>query len=163
MTEKYNGRGDPCDHLEKWIKAWGTKSQPKWVHIFFHTLDTIPMNWYLETNLCHDTAEWDVLKEGFLLTFSFEDKFLSMDEAIQEIKAIIFRTPKEPMEWIQPDWSTQLHHALECYNVTTQEEEEDPRNIKILETEGHREVQGPPIENPDISTPLKTRQVNIGT
>jgi len=41
------------------------------------------VNWYLETELCHGTAEWNVLKEGFLLTFSFEDGFSSIDEALQ--------------------------------------------------------------------------------
>jgi len=66
------------------------------------------------------------LNEGFLLTFSFEDGFVSIDEALQEIKGVIFRAPTEPMEWVQPDWSTQLWHALECYNVTTKEEDEDP-------------------------------------
>jgi len=35
------------------------------------------------------------------------------------------------MEWTQPDWSTQLHHALECYNVIGEEEEEELRNINI--------------------------------
>ena len=64
------------------------------------------MNWYLKTELCHGIVEWDVLKEGFLLTFSFEDKFSSIDEALQEIKVVIFRTSKELMEWTEPDWST---------------------------------------------------------
>ncbi len=77
------------------------------------------MNWYLETKLHHSTTEWDVLKEGFLLTFSFEYDFASIDEALQEVKVVIFGMSIEPMEWTQPDWSTQLRHALECYNVTT--------------------------------------------
>jgi len=47
--------------------------------------------------------------------------------------------------------------------VITEEEEEDSRNINILEVEGHREVEGPKIENPSISTPLKMKQVNICT
>jgi len=42
------------------------------------------------------------------------------------------------------------------------EDDKDPRNINILETEGHREVEGPQLENPVITTPLKTRHVNIG-
>jgi len=121
------------------------------------------MNWNLERKLHHGTAEWDVLKEGLLLTFIFEDEFASIDEALQEIKVVIFRTPKEPMEWTQPDWSTQLRHALKCYNETVVDEEEDTRNINIPEAEGHRKVKGPQIENPDISAPLKTKQVNIGT
>jgi len=52
------------------------------------------MNWYLETKLRHGTVEWDVLKEGFLLTLSFEDGFASIDEALQEIKAFIFSVEK---------------------------------------------------------------------
>jgi len=73
---------------------------------------------------------------------------------LQEIKEFIFTTPKEPIEWAQPDWSTQLHHMLECYNVTVEEEEEDLRTINIPEIEGRREVEGPQIENLDISAPL---------
>lgn len=107
--------------------------------------------------------EWDILREGFLLTFSFEDSFASINEALQEIKAVIFITLKEPMEWTQPDWSTHLCHVLECYNVTIEEEDEYLRNINIPEAEGHREVKGPQIQNPNISAPLKTMKVNIGT
>lgn len=59
-------------------------------------LDTIPINWYLEIELCHGTTKWHVLRESFLLTLSFEDEFDSIDEALQEIKVSIFRTPKEP-------------------------------------------------------------------
>lgn len=47
--------------------------------------------------------------------------------------------------------------------MTTKEEDEDPRNINILEVEGHHEVEDPQIENPDISAPFKKKQVNIGT
>jgi len=53
----------------------------------------------LETKLRHGTVEWDVLREIILLTFSFEDGFESIYEALQEIKETIFRTPKEPVEW----------------------------------------------------------------
>jgi len=80
------------------------------------------MNWYMETELRHGIEEWDILREGFLLTFSFEDDFASIDEALQEIKGVIFRMPQEPLEWVQPNWGTQLCHALECYNVTAKED-----------------------------------------
>ena len=118
VAEKYDGRNDLHDHLAKWTRAYGMEPQPDWVHLFFHTLDTIPMNWYLEIELCHGIVEWDILREGFLLTFNFEDGFACIDGSLQEIKAIILRTPQEPLEWIHQDWSTQLRHALECYNVT---------------------------------------------
>lgn len=131
LTEKYDGRDDPCDQLAKWTKAYGTKLQLEWVHLFFHTLDTIPMNQYLKTKLRHGTMEQDILREGFLLTFIFEDSFVSIEEALQEIKALIFSTSEEPLEWFHPDWSTQLHHVLEFYNVTAEEEDKDLRNINI--------------------------------
>ena len=76
---------------------------------------------------------------------------------------MIFKIPKEPIEWVQPDWGMQLYHALKCYNVTTKDREEDPRNIHILEFEGQHEFEGPKVEIPDISDPLKTKQVNIGS
>lgn len=121
------------------------------------------MNWYLEIELRHGTMEWDILREGFFRTFSFEDRFESIVESLQEVKAAIFRIPLDLLELIQLDWSTQLRHALECYNMTAKGEDEDPRNINIPEAEGHYKVEGPQIENPDITMPLKTKKVNIGT
>lgn len=121
------------------------------------------MNWYLETKLCHATKEWDVLRQGFMMTFSFEDGFESIDEALQEVKTTIFRIPQDPLDPIQPDCTTQLSHTLECYNVIVEEEDEDPRKVNIPETEGHRGVEGPQLENLDITEPLKPRQGNIGT
>jgi len=94
------------------------------------------MNWYLEMKILHGTAEWDILRESFLLNFNLEDRFECINEALQEIKATIFRKPKQPEEWAQSESSTQLRHALECYNVTIEEEEEDPWNINIPKTEG---------------------------
>lgn len=61
------------------------------------------MNWYLETELCHGTTKWDILRNFFLLTFSFEDGFECIDEVLQEIKVAIFRRQEEPVEWVQPD------------------------------------------------------------
>ena len=63
--------------------------------------------------------------------------------------------------WAQPDWSMQLHHSIECYNVTIEEGEQHPRNISILELEGYGEVVGLKVEVPDILKPLKTKKVNI--
>ena len=112
--------------------------------------------------LRHGTVELDILRERFLLTFNFKDGFHSIDEALQEIKAVIFRMSKELVDRTQPNWSTQLRHALECYNVTV-EEEDDPQNITIPETEGQHEVEGSKVANLDISEPLRTQQVNIGS
>ena len=43
-----------------------------------------------------------------------------------------------------------------------EEEYEDPRKINIPEIKGHYEVEGPQLENPDITELLRTRQVKIG-
>ena len=53
--------------------------------------------------LRHGMAKWDILRERLLLTFNFEDGFECIDEALQEIKALILRTPEELVEWVQPD------------------------------------------------------------
>lgn len=62
---------------------------------------------------------------------------------------------------LQPEWVTQLSYTLECYNVNIEEDDEDPWKINIPKTEGYHEVQGPLIEDLDITTLLKTKQVNI--
>ena len=64
--------------LAKWTQGYGENPQLEWVHIFYHTLDVIPMNWYIETGVRHGTNEWDILREGFVLTFNFEDGWESM-------------------------------------------------------------------------------------
>jgi len=46
------------------------------------------MNWYLETELCHVTAEWDILKEGLLLAFSFEDGFTSSMKPYKRLRQL---------------------------------------------------------------------------
>jgi len=50
----------------------------------------------------------------------------------------------------------------EFYNLIV-EEDEDPRNIDIKESEEHWKVNGPEIKMSDIIKPLKTRKVNIGS
>lgn len=76
------------------------------------------MNWHLETKLRHDITYWDEMKESFLMPFNFADGFKCMDGVLQAIKAMIFQTPIEPINWMHPEWSAQLQHAMECYNVT---------------------------------------------
>jgi len=60
------------------------------------------------------------------MTLSFEDGFYCIDEALEEVKVAIFRIPQDPLDLMQSDWITQLSHTLECYNVTIEEEDEDP-------------------------------------
>jgi len=55
VMDNCDGKDDLCKHLAKWAKAYGAEPQSEWVHLFCHTLDVIPMNWYLETELRHGT------------------------------------------------------------------------------------------------------------
>lgn len=163
LKDKYDRQDDRRVHLAKWAKVYGEEPQPEWVHLFFHTLYVIHMNWYIKTELRHGTKEWDILCEEFLLTFTFEHRWWdTVVDALQEVKATIFKIPQEPMEVLQPEWATQLSYALECYNVNIKDDDEDPRKVNIPETKGYCEVQGPLIEDPDITMPVKTKQVNIG-
>ena len=91
MTNKYDGKDDLHMHLGKCAQYCGEKPQPEWVHLFCHTLDVVPMNWCVETKICHGTSEWNILCEGFIRTFIFEDRFNCIDEALQEVKATTFR------------------------------------------------------------------------
>jgi len=56
----------------------------------------------------------------------------------------------------QQEWVVQMEHALECYNIVV-EDEEDPRNIDIPE----RRVQGPELQLPDMVKPLKVKKMSI--
>ena len=53
--------------------------------------------------LYYRTGKWDILHKGFMMTFSFEDGFDSIDEALQEVKATIFSIPQDPLDLIQPE------------------------------------------------------------
>lgn len=64
------------------------------------------MNWYLETELRHNTEQWDVLGQGFLMTLKFDNGFECIDEALQEVKETILRIPQALLYLIQLDWTT---------------------------------------------------------
>ena len=107
LPDKYDRRDDPRVLLAKWTKVYGEEPQPEWVHLFYHTLDIIPMNWYTKTELRHGTSEWDILCEGFLINFMFEDHWwVTLDDALQAVKEVIFKIPQEPMEVLQLEWAT---------------------------------------------------------
>ena len=46
------------------------------------------------------------LKGRLLMTFNFEDRFERIDDVLQEVKVEIFRILQDPLELVQPDWST---------------------------------------------------------
>ena len=62
-------------HMESCVQAWQHRNADEWVHLFIHTLDTTPKNWYTETKLRRGTKSWSLLIDGLLLTFGFESEY----------------------------------------------------------------------------------------
>ena len=89
---------------------------------------------------------WPLMIDSFLLTFTFESKYLSVDQALDIIKIKIFEDCTLSVQ-THPDWALQLKDALECYNfeVEPKDEDEDPCNTNIPESEGTCDVEGPQL------------------
>ena len=102
-----------------------------------------------------------MLIDGFKLTFGFEFEYLEIDDALEVIGTKNFEDGPLPL-FNQPNWEAQLETALECYNLTV-DEEEDPRNINIPKSEGSHEVESSKLEVPEITKDVKLKKVNIGT
>ena len=100
--------------------------------------------------------------DSFLLTFAFESKYPKVDQALQVIKSKIFEDCTISVS-AQPEWAIHLKEALECYNFASEpEEDEDPHDTNILESEGTHDVEGPQLEIPAITEPIKIKKINIG-
>ena len=100
--------------------------------------------------------------DNFLLTFTFESEYPSIDQALEIINTKIFDDCTLPV-YAQRDWAIQLEHALECYNVTEEpgDEDENPHSINIPESEGTRDVDGSKLEMPASTEPIKIKKINL--
>ena len=57
-----------------------------------------------------------------------------------------------------------LKSLMACYNISSEpKDDDDIRNVNILESEGSRNVAAPDIPTDPMSQLLKIRKVNIGT
>jgi hypothetical protein len=120
-------------------------------------------NWYIETELRRGTVAWPLMVEGFQLTFKFESEYLKIDQALKVTKGKLLANCSLPV-LETPKWKIALEQALECYNLTEEgEEDENPRNVNIPESEGTCDVQGPELKVPDVAKPVKIKKVNIGS
>ena len=155
MNYKYDGQNDPRIHVEACIEAWKQRSVDEWVHIFIHTLGLIPKNWYIKIELRRGTKDWSLLIDGF------KSKYPEIDNVVEVIRTKIFEDGPLPL-FNQPDWVALLETTLECYNFIA-DEDEDPRNVNISESEGSCEVEGSKLEVPEITKNVKLKKVNIGT
>ena len=55
-----------------------------------------------------------------------------------------------------------MENVMKRYNFAA-DEEEDPRNVNIAESEGSHDVQGPALELLEITEKVRIKKVNIGT
>ena len=55
LQQKYTGESDPRSHIQICEQNWSEIPEDEWVHLFIHTLDTVPRNWYMETELRRGT------------------------------------------------------------------------------------------------------------
>ena len=117
----------------------------------------------METELQRETNEGISPTDSFILTFSFESGFECLGKALQDIQEVIFDTTKPKVECALPTWDVKMKDIVNCWNFWVEDNEEDPRNITILEYEEHRPVFGPFIESLYVTKPMNIRQVNIGS
>jgi hypothetical protein len=83
------------------------------------------------------------------MTFGFESEYPEIDDALEVIRMKLFDDYPLPI-FNQLDWVAQMENAVECYNFVA-DEEEDPHNVNIQESEGSRDVQGLELELPEIT------------
>ncbi len=114
--------------MEQCYAAWMQVSQEEWVHRFVHTQELVAKNWYAKFVLHHRTVSWVNLADSFVLTFSIDDVFPTLDVAIRLIRTKVF--DDEEVIQYQPDWEEKEANVVECYNLAI-DDEDDPRNIDI--------------------------------
>jgi hypothetical protein len=152
----YTGRSCPKDHVRSYEEVWSNIPQEKWVHKFVNTLDTTPINWYLQAELCLITTDWEGMTQNCVTTFLFESQFPLVDQSLQIVRQKLFEEASSlPLEQEEYEWTAPLQKLQGCHNINV-DEDDDPRKVNITETEGQRDVKGPGVVlSPNIgSLPL---------
>jgi hypothetical protein len=144
-------------------EAWRNIPQEKWVHKFINTLDMTPINWYLQAEMHLITTDWEGMTQNFVTTLLFESQYPLVDKALHIVRHKVFEEASNlPLEKEEDKWVAPLQKLQGCYNINA-DEDDDPRKVNIIETEGQRDVEGPGVDLPFIGQPIKMKKVNIGT
>jgi hypothetical protein len=160
---RYTGQSCPKDHVRGCEEAWRKIHQEQWVHNFINTLDTMPINWYIQLELHLTTSYWYGMTQKFVAIFLFESQYPSVDQALQVLRKNVFEEePNLPIEQEEDEWTASFQKFQGCYNINA-DEDDDPRNVNIVETKGQRDVEGSGVELAFIEQPIKIKKVNIGT
>jgi hypothetical protein len=160
---RYTRPSCPKDHVQSCEEAWRNIPQEQWVHKFINTLDTTPINWYLQAELCLITTDWEGMTQNFVTTFLFKSQYPSVDQALKIVRQKVFEEASSlPLEQEEDEWTAPLQKLQGCYNINV-DEDDDSRKVNLTKTEGQRDVEGPGVELPFIGQPIKIKKVNIRT
>jgi hypothetical protein len=160
ISYKYTRKIGLTNHVSQCQNTWSSRPKEEWTHRVIHTLDMILKNWYLELEMYREIMNYDMLTQSFKVAFTFENESPLIDAVLQNIKTKIF-LKGGPMEVVymcrtRRD-SLKVHKLLEFYYVSREDrDEEDPRDIQVLEIEGECTIEGPYLESVAYSQPLRT-------
>jgi hypothetical protein len=80
---RYTGQSCPRDHMRSCEEVWSIIPKEQWVHNFINTLDTTPINWYLQPEICLATTYWYGMTQNLIDTFLFESQYPTVDQSLQ--------------------------------------------------------------------------------
>jgi hypothetical protein len=131
-VEKYDGMGQPREHVDICITQWILVPPEEWPHHFIHTLEGIPRNWYTELELRRETANWEEMQQNFVITFAFEHENPEIDTTLKLVRDRIFEEPEvEIVTTYQNQKRQTVRQLLHCYHVAEDDPtEENPCNIQ---------------------------------
>jgi hypothetical protein len=125
-------------------------------------LDTTPINWYLQEELCLIIVDWEGMNQNFVTTFLFEIQYPIVDQELHIVRhKLIKEVPRLPVEKEEDEWTVPLQKLQGCYNINA-DEDNDSVKLNIIKIEGQRDIEGPRVELPFIGQPIKIKKVNIG-
>jgi hypothetical protein len=132
------------------------------VHKFINTLDTTPINWYLQAEMRLITVDWEGMIQNFITTFLYESENPSVYQALQIVRQkLIEEASSLPLEQEEDEWTTPLQKLQSCYNINANEDD-DLRKVNIIEIEGQRDVEGPRVDLPFIGKSININKLDIG-
>jgi hypothetical protein len=109
---RYTGQSCLKDHVKSCVESWSNIPQEKWVHKVINTLDTTPINWYLQAKLHLNTANWYDMTQKFVAKFLFESQYPTVDQDLHIVRQIFFEeAPTLPVEKEEDEWNAPLQNV----------------------------------------------------
>jgi hypothetical protein len=100
----------------------------------------MPINWYLDAELCLITTDWYEMTRNLIAMFLFEIQYPIVDQDLETMRKSVFEeAPNLPFTQEGDEWTAPLQQLQDFYNINA-DEDDDPRYVDIAETEGHRDI-----------------------